>query len=120
MKTSAGQTKPEVFAERLAQLIRERGWGQGDLACASNVSDTTVSRWLSGSIPRQPTAAGLSILLNVSIDWLFGHSDTRGRGEKFPVMQSAVPTDIHTSKRLTARYHALKAAQATAAKEGKP
>lgn len=54
-----------TFADELADLLQEHGWDQGDLASAVGVSQTMVSKWLRGSIPRPATMRRIEQAFNL-------------------------------------------------------
>jgi transcriptional regulator with XRE-family HTH domain len=58
------------FADRLALAMRDKRITQAALASGLEVSQSTVSRWLGGAMPRKLVLVGISNFLNVRLDWL--------------------------------------------------
>ena len=58
------------FADRLALAMRDKRVTQAALAEALQVSQSTVSRWLAGSVPRKLVLVGIATFLDVRLDWL--------------------------------------------------
>ena len=56
--------------KRIAQLRKQNGWSQMDLAKKINVSDKAVSKWENGGMPSVDLLPRLSKIFNVSIDYL--------------------------------------------------
>ncbi len=60
-----------ILADKIAQLRRQNGWSQEELAYQLNVSRQAVSKWESGSsIPELDKILNMSRLFNVSTDYL--------------------------------------------------
>lgn len=67
------------FAERLTELLKEKGISKRECARVCNVSAQSVSDWTTGKI--QPTAEMIYIIctkLNESSDYLLGIEDENG------------------------------------------
>lgn len=58
------------FSLRIAEVMGEENLTQANVAKSLHVSQTTVSRWLSGSVPRKQKATLLAKVLGVEVDWL--------------------------------------------------
>ena len=70
--------RAELFRQRLAQAMGERGTNQSALARAIGVDRSTVSQLLTGQgarLPNAQIAAECAAALGVSVDWLLGLSD---------------------------------------------
>lgn len=64
----------EVPANRLRELLEQRGLKLVDVAAKCRVSESTVWRWQAGGIPRQHVAK-IAELLDVDVPYLDGWSD---------------------------------------------
>lgn len=64
----------QEFAARLKRYRRERGLTQQALAEILGVSNSSVSRWESGSYPDVPTLAALARVLGVTVDELINEA----------------------------------------------
>ncbi|HEV7924264.1 MAG TPA: helix-turn-helix domain-containing protein [Verrucomicrobiae bacterium] len=73
------------FADRLASAMRDRRATQTSLAAALEVSPSTVSRWLAGSVPRKLVMVAIAEYLNVDLDWL---RDGKGESRFFSVLDN--------------------------------
>lgn len=73
----------EGFASRLAWAIRKKRLNQDALAAALEVSPSTVSRWLSGIVPRKIALAGLAGFLGVDPAWL---TEAKGQENLFSLL----------------------------------
>ena len=58
------------IGKRIAQLRKEKGWSQTELAEKLNVTDKAVSKWERGGMPSVDLFPKLSRIFNVSIDYL--------------------------------------------------
>ena len=59
-----------AVGKRIAELRKNKGWSQMELAEQLNVSDKTVSKWENGGLPGIDLFPKLSKIFNVSIDYL--------------------------------------------------
>lgn len=67
-----------IFAERLREIIKEKGYTHEAVAKGIGVTRQGVGKWVSGdSVPDVLTAGRLAIFLNVSVDYLSGNSDIK-------------------------------------------
>jgi phage repressor protein C with HTH and peptisase S24 domain len=66
-----------LFAERLAQAIRDSGRSKADIAESVGVKPPALSRWLRGSQPEQRYLVKLGEELNVSVNWLLSGVNDR-------------------------------------------
>ena len=67
-------------AERLAIAMKDAGKKQIEVATATGLSHSTISRYLSGAVePRQDATHKLAVLLNVSELWLWGYDVPKDR-----------------------------------------
>ncbi|WP_059050548.1 helix-turn-helix domain-containing protein [Paenibacillus senegalimassiliensis] len=65
-----------LFAERFKQLRLEKSVSQQDIASSLGVDRTIVSHWERGTrIPSLEIACALADYLEVSLDYLVGHSN---------------------------------------------
>ena len=65
-----------IVAERIAELMREEGLNQVNLAEKVGVKQNSISSWLSGK--KEPSITSLWLLCNyfdVDIDYLVGRKD---------------------------------------------
>ena len=71
-----------VRADRIQELMDERGWGNGELATYSGVKYDTIYKVLGGGRrgTTADTIARIAIALNVSLEYLLDLSDTRQTG----------------------------------------
>lgn len=68
----------DVFAKRLQQLLEEKEMTQRELAARAQVTDVTISRYLSGERkPRIEIINKIAEVLNVTTDYLLGRSDEK-------------------------------------------
>ena len=58
------------FGKRLEEAIRTSGKTKTALALHLGVPQSSVSRWISGSVPRAETLSGIAKFLGVSHEWL--------------------------------------------------
>jgi len=58
------------FSIRLAEAMASRGLTQLQLGERMDRAQTTISRWLSGAVPRKSAAVALAKALGVSMEWL--------------------------------------------------
>ncbi len=64
---------------RIAELRKEKGWNQKDLADELNVHQTAVSQWETGKTnPDFELLNSICSIFDVSFGYLFGRSDIRG------------------------------------------
>ncbi len=76
---STPNMRPNTFAFRLAEAMADQGLTQEQLASRLSVSQTTVSRWLAGSVPHKQKAILLARELDVNLEWLLeGNGEQRG------------------------------------------
>lgn len=61
---------PETFGQRLKRLAKAKGYTNRALAKETGAHETTVARWMMGTVPEGPTLAILIRLLDVSLDYL--------------------------------------------------
>lgn len=70
-------------AERLQQAMKDAGMQAADLAKATKMNKSSISRYLSGEYePKQNGINKLAIALNVSEMWLWGYDVPRERSQK--------------------------------------
>ena len=73
----------EKFSYRLVVLMEEFNLNQKDLSKKVDISNVTISRYISGDrVPRLDVIARLASFFNVSIDYLLGISDNKLNDEK--------------------------------------
>ncbi|MGM9915791.1 helix-turn-helix domain-containing protein [Anaerotignum sp.] len=64
---------PNLFSERLAHAMEKQNMDAKSLATLTDVSPTTVRRWLNGTYePRHINLPKVARVLNVSADYLCG------------------------------------------------
>lgn len=71
-----------IFADRVKEARKKAGLNQAELAEKLGVGQNTVSNYENatgekGSAPKLETAAKMAEILNVSLDWLVGNSDSQ-------------------------------------------
>lgn len=72
-----------TFAERLSELMAERGLNKLSLSRKINVSDRVVGAWVSGENgAKLDSAVSLAEYFEVSLDYLAGRSEVREMGIK--------------------------------------
>lgn len=80
----------EDFSSRLRELMDEHYISQGELAIRLRTSQSTVMRWLKGSMPRVRMLSDLAEALNTTPVWL-----AQGRGvRQFPPDEQTQTTRI--------------------------
>ena len=73
------------FKDRFSQLVDESMKSTTELAQDLNVSKQTISAWCTGArSPRRPVVEHIALHFNVSIPWLLGISDDRGKAAAKP------------------------------------
>ncbi len=68
----------ETFSQRLADAMEESQHNQSTLARALGTAQSSIGRWLNGSMPRDRALAELASKLGVTVRWL---SD--GTGDRY-------------------------------------
>ena len=87
-------TEQESFIKKLSILLEEKNITQRELAEKINVTEVTISRYLSGErSPRIEIVNKIAEFFNVSIDYLFGKEDLKNSN-----------IDTSNDKRLVAFY----------------
>ena len=81
--------------KRIAQLRKQNGWSQMDLAKKINVSDKAVSKWENGGMPSVDLLPRLSKIFNVSIDYLLLGEDNSNSAKELD--ESEEPSDDDSS-----------------------
>lgn len=72
----------ESFGERVTNLLREKRMTQKDLAKLSNITEASLSRYISGILtPRIDVINNIAIALDVSPSYLLGEIDQIKRNE---------------------------------------
>ena len=66
----------EILGQRVAELRKQRGIRQDDLAAAVGVSAQAVSKWENGGLPDAELLPKLADYFQVSLDYLFGQNLT--------------------------------------------
>lgn len=67
----------EILKDNLRTILNQRGLTQSKLAEMTDMTEATISRYLSGThIPNVEYTAIIASALNVSIDYLMGLSDS--------------------------------------------
>ena len=90
------------FKDRFSLLVEESQKSTADLAKELNVSKQTISAWCNGTrSPRRPVVEHIALHFNVSIPWLLGISDDRGKA-------TAKPTDTEDDPEFVTLAHRLK------------
>ena len=65
--------KRSIFATRLVEARKAKGWSQMRLAVEMNMHQQTISFWeIDRSTPRAAKLVKLASVLGVSLDWLMG------------------------------------------------
>jgi transcriptional regulator with XRE-family HTH domain len=80
----AGRPAKNEFSKRFLQALAERRLRATDIHRQLGYAHSTISRWSSGSVPNRRTVMDLSLLLNVSADWLLGKSESNTAGLRLP------------------------------------
>lgn len=67
----------DIFTERLDATLKSKGLEQKDLAKKLHISNSAISEWITGKKKSyQKYAAEIAEFLEVSIDYLYGLTDT--------------------------------------------
>lgn len=90
----------ETFSTRLQSLMDEQFITQADLARILRTSQSTVLRWLDGSLPRSRMLSDLAAALNTTPVWL-----AEGRGSKDADAQSQRIAEAEADSLLDLRYY---------------
>lgn len=68
--------KKDTFTLRTNQILKERGISQKQLAKMSNITEASLSRYLTGIlVPRIDVIRNIALALGVSVSYLVGDSD---------------------------------------------
>lgn len=79
------------IAKRLIRARADLGWSQADLARASGVAATQISRYEAGSTPRPQVVAKLAKAINEPFEWLLtGEEPDLGDG----VIELRMPAEM--------------------------
>lgn len=73
------------FSNRLAQSIAASGKPKGALAAHTGVALSTVSRWLSGTVPKAETLEEIAEFLSVDAKWLLTGQEEAGNAGRFSI-----------------------------------
>ncbi|HIU06163.1 MAG TPA: helix-turn-helix transcriptional regulator [Candidatus Onthoplasma faecigallinarum] len=66
----------DIFAERLLDLIRERGWSLNEFSNYIKIPRTTINGWtLKTRSPKVDSLCELADFFGVSVDYLLGRED---------------------------------------------
>ena len=66
----------EEFTTRTNEILKERGITQKELSKMSNITEASLSRYLSGDyVPRIDVVRNIAIALGVSVSYLIGESE---------------------------------------------
>lgn len=96
------------FAGRLLRARADRGWSQADLAAASGVAATQISRYEAGSIPRAPVVAKLAKALGEPFEWLLtGEDPGLKQLDDDGLVEINIRSDLHEQLRLRAERDGL-------------
>ena len=83
--------------KRIAELRKQNGWSQAELAEKLNISDKAISKWENGGMPSVDLFPKLAKIFNVSIDYLM-IGDSEGETEQEAEAASeAHPTEFEES-----------------------
>lgn len=81
----------KTFQERLAEAISQARKPKSALAQQLGVPQSSVSRWLAGSVPRAETVGAIAKFLNVDVKWLaYGEEPPPGEFTKLEDSDSSV------------------------------
>ena len=76
--------------KRIAELRKQNGWSQAELAQKLNVTDKAISKWENGGMPSVDLFPKLSKIFNVSIDYLMlGDGEDESEQETEEVSEEA-------------------------------
>jgi transcriptional regulator with XRE-family HTH domain len=95
-----------VFAERLSEAIRERGWSQNEAGRYLGVTGKQVGRYISGEQqPTLPVAIRLADRLGVTLDELAGRAEPASEPREVTVLVDGeawqarpIPTTHHATR----------------------
>lgn len=80
-----------IFAERLTEAMRSRNMKQIELARMLGSSNTLISNYMSGNRePRYDTVVQIADILDVSLDYLLGRSDTMQRQTNLTIVSDNI------------------------------
>lgn len=76
----------KVLSTRLKELRKEKGYSQLDISRILSVSQAAVSNWETGdNEPDSEALKKLAEILEVSVDYLIGHSDVRNPNQGYDI-----------------------------------
>ncbi|MBR4789913.1 MAG: helix-turn-helix transcriptional regulator [Treponema sp.] len=95
--------KGEIFAERFGELLRLRNYSQKELAQKTNLTESAVSRYLSGErTPRGAILLNIANALGTSMDYLLGKTDEVKPAGADDEVENAFRIVARNAKNLTA------------------
>ena len=95
--------KGEIFAERFGELLRLRNYSQKELAQKTNLTESAVSRYLSGErTPRGAILLNIANALGTSMDYLLGKTDEVKPAGADDEVENAFRRVARNAKNLTA------------------
>lgn len=81
---------PTPFYEKYRQLCSELGKSDNAVAFEIGLSNSTVTTWKQGAIPRRPTIKKVADYFGISVEEMMGYSGT----EKAPTSESERIADL--------------------------
>ena len=82
------------IGKRVANLRKQKGWSQVELAQKLNVTDKAVSKWENGGMPSIDLLPELSKIFNVSIDYLMLGDNESDTEDAQPEFDGTVEEDV--------------------------
>ncbi len=101
--TTEKETKSAAFSSRLRGLMEERQMTQEMLAKAANVSQSTVHRWLHGTVPDRLWMGEVAGALGVRWRWL---ADGEGPKQREPLLRAETAEESSVVREDVPRYRA--------------
>ena len=95
--------KGDIFSERFGELLRLRNYSQKELAQKTNLTESAVSRYLSGErTPRGAILLNIANALGTSMDYLLGKTDEVKPAGADDEVENAFRIVARNAKNLTA------------------
>lgn len=82
-------TKKElIFSKRLIDLLEKHDMSQRELSKRIDISETTISKYIKGRLPKSDILEAIAVVLNVTTDYLLGIEKTESKNNyyKIPIL----------------------------------
>ncbi len=86
--------KEKIFSERLIKSLDEMNMTQRELSQMINISETTISKYVKGRLPKAEILEAISTALNKSADYLLGNAEVINKKDHGAVIYVPVFKEI--------------------------